>query len=753
MQERDHAVHRSPRPSLPSRAPSHATSIYAPTPPSIHAPPSIYAVPASPSSVPIYPYASTPFFYARAPPPLHPSSSSSGAGSGGYISYAPGGYAGAGSVVRRETKKRRRIALGGVTALVVVALAVVLPVYFLVVRKRHSSPGDPESGSGGSGASGGGAAGGAATQPISGGDGSTVTTESGVTFVYTNSFGGYWLLDPTSPFSPSAAGRPNAWTPLLNETWDWAQDRIYGVNLGGWFVLEPFITPALFQAYPSAPDEWTLTTLMRQDGTLEAKMEAHYDTFVTEQDFAQIAGAGLNWVRVPIPFWAVSTWSDVGTDASGTIVAEPFLAGVCWRYIVRMLGWARKYGLRVNLDIHTAPGSQNGYNHSGKIGPVNFLNGVMGIANAQRMLDYIRIIVEFVSQPEWSSVVPVVGIINEALLTTIGREQLSAFYLQSHSVIRNITGLGEGNGPFISIHDGFAGLPTWAGFLAGSDRIMLDTHPYFAFDGQPNLAPIATGTGVDGVGAGGIWPAQACNAWGPSINASRAAFGVTVAGEFSTGYNDCGLFLTGVNNTHVYGGDCTLWEDASTWNETVVAGVREYALASMDATRDWFFWTWKIGNATDGVIRSPLWSYQLGLQNGWIPADPRSALGTCAALNVSGPPFVGTFSAWQTGGAGAGTIAPSASAEFGVWPPATISNVAGPASVLPTYTPTGGVSTLVYTTPGTAMATASVSVSAGNGWFDAADIALAMTAVAGCAYPDAWDAVGVAVPAVCTGVP
>lgn len=30
--------------------------------------------------------------------------------------------------------------------------------------------------------------------------------------------------------------------------------------------------------------------------------------------------------------------------------------------------WARKYGLRVELDLHSVPGSQNGLNHSGRIG-------------------------------------------------------------------------------------------------------------------------------------------------------------------------------------------------------------------------------------------------------------------------------------------------------------------------------------------------------------------------------------------------
>lgn len=63
-----------------------------------------------------------------------------------------------------------------------------------------------------------------------------------------------------------------------------------------------------------------------------------------------------------------------------------------------MLSWCRKYGIRVNLDLHTVPGSQNGYNHSGKLGQVNFMNGIMGYANAQRTLDYIRTITEFISQ-------------------------------------------------------------------------------------------------------------------------------------------------------------------------------------------------------------------------------------------------------------------------------------------------------------------------------------------------------------------
>ncbi|KAJ7215034.1 glycoside hydrolase family 5 protein [Mycena pura] len=658
----------------------------------------------------------------------------------------------------QERKKRRLIGLGALAALIVVAAAVVIPVYFFVIKKHNdgskSTSSNVSAGGGGGGGSGNSNTGGTGpARAISGGNGSTVFTTSGQSFVYNNSFGGFWVDDATDPFLNGA--QPNSWTPPLNQSWNWGTDRIYGVNLGGWFVLEPFIAPALFQKYPSAPDEWTLTTLMRADGSLNDTLENHYDTFITEEDMAQIAGAGLNWVRIPIPFWAISTWSDVGQDLNGTTVAEPFLESVCWKYILRALGWARKYGLRVNLDIHTAPGSQNGYNHSGKLGQVNFLNGPMGVANAQRMLDYIRIIIEFVSQDEYKDLVPMVGIVNEALMSTIGRTQLTNFYLEAHNMIRGITGYGEGNGPYISIHDGFDGVASWAGFLPGSDRIILDTHPYFAFDQQPNDSPIATSE--DPAQAGGIWPKQACSSWGPSLNTSRTAFGVTVAGEFSNGYNDCGLFLTGVNGTAFYGGDCSLWEDSTTWNASVKAGVMQFALASMDATQDWFFWTWKIGAAADGGVRSPLWSYQLGLQGGWMPQDPRSAVGAWASRGVVDPPFDGTFSAWQTGGAGAGTIAPTATAEFGQWPPTSIAHVNATAqTVLPTYTPTAAVTTLMYTTPaptpGAGATEPTPTVSVGNGWVNAADTALAMTAVAGCTYPDAWNALSQPAPtALCTG--
>ncbi|KAI0768688.1 glycoside hydrolase [Trametes elegans] len=624
---------------------------------------------------------------------------------------------------------------------VLVAVAVIVPVYFAVIKPKNDTSAANSPGSSSAGHSG---------KPQTaiqiGGDGSTVTKEDGTTFVYNNTFGGYWVTNPENPFDNSA--RPNSWTPPLNQSWRWGVDRIHGVNLGGLFVPEPFIVPELFEQNEGAVDEWSLSLILAGKGKLQEVMENHYDTFITEEDIAQIASAGLNWIRVPIPFWAIDTWSDVGLDGQGQTVSEPFLARTCWKYIVRVFGWARKYGLRVLLDLHTIPGSQNGYNHSGRLGSLNWLNGPMGLTNAERSLDYIRTLTEFISQPEWKDVVQMFGILNEPFLPTIGRDPVESFYLRAYEMIRNITGTGEGNGPIISLHDGFDPLTRWAGFLQGADRVAIDDHPYFAFNGNSNREPVnVTADGGDGTELGGKWPKQACDAWGGNMNTSRQNFGLTLAGEFSNAINDCGLWVVGVGINPNYGPDCGYWQDAAGWSDATKQGLLNYALASMDALGDFFFWTWKVGaSTTTGTVQAPLWSYKLGLEGGWMPKDPRTAQGVCAAkFGVAPQPWAGEFQPWQTGGQGAGALAPQATAYVAPWPPALAHVPTESESVLPRYTSTGTISTLP---PPTFAPTASVTptASVGSGWFNSQDSAPAVTPISGCGYPFAWDALNAQIP-------
>lgn len=127
-----------------------------------------------------------------------------------------------------------------------------------------------------------------------------------------------------------------------------------GVNLGGWLLLEKWLTPSLF-AGTDAEDEYGF---MRTPGAAE-KLRRHRAEFLTEADFAWIAEHGLQLVRIPVGHWIFGE--------EDRAAGEPELLGA-----IEELDWAMamaaKYGLLVLLDLHGAPGSQNGQDHSGLIG-------------------------------------------------------------------------------------------------------------------------------------------------------------------------------------------------------------------------------------------------------------------------------------------------------------------------------------------------------------------------------------------------
>ena len=151
----------------------------------------------------------------------------------------------------------------------------------------------------------------------------------------------------------------------------------------------------------------------------------------------------------------------------------------------------------------------------------------------------------------------------------------------------------------------------------------------------------------------------------------------------------------------------------------------------------------QIGPSADsGTVEAPLWSYKLGLDNGWMPKDPREAFGICESLGVDPNTWNETYPSYATGGAGADEIAASSVASYGAWPPTSINDVPTQSmAYLPQYTATASVVSLP---PPTTFAAATVSTP--GGWFDTSDVRSAPTAIAGCEYPDAWSAVNAAVP-------
>ena len=127
--------------------------------------------------------------------------------------------------------------------------------------------------------------------------------------------------------------------------------KIKGVNLGNWLVLEKWMLPELFEG-TGAEDEVWLNRKMNP-AELKEKMKEHRDIFITEQDFAFIKEQGIWLLRIPVPYFIFGD-------------RPPFNG--CVEYLDKAFDWAEKYGLQILIDLHTVPGSQNGYDNGGLTG-------------------------------------------------------------------------------------------------------------------------------------------------------------------------------------------------------------------------------------------------------------------------------------------------------------------------------------------------------------------------------------------------
>ena len=75
-----------------------------------------------------------------------------------------------------------------------------------------------------------------------------------------------------------------------------------GVNLGGWLVLERWMTPSVF-AGTDASNEHQL--MMQPDGP--ERIAKHRQEFMTEADFAWLHAHGIEALRVLVGYWVLES--------------------------------------------------------------------------------------------------------------------------------------------------------------------------------------------------------------------------------------------------------------------------------------------------------------------------------------------------------------------------------------------------------------------------------------------------------------
>ena len=161
--------------------------------------------------------------------------------------------------------------------------------------------------------------------------------------------------------------------------------KVFGVNYGNRFVPEDW----MFKSGPDNSDELLfrgcspicvdpnnenrkcLACLPQNE--FEDRYLSWLDKHIKDTDFEQMATMGVNVVRVPCGYWNWVTYPD-GSTPDGvhpdrmrvlqTIKPERYQP-----YFDRVFDSAKKHGIKILLDLHALPGSQNGEMHSGLTAP------------------------------------------------------------------------------------------------------------------------------------------------------------------------------------------------------------------------------------------------------------------------------------------------------------------------------------------------------------------------------------------------
>jgi len=327
-----------------------------------------------------------------------------------------------------------------------------------------------------------------------------------------------------------------------------------GVNLGSWLVLEKWMVPSVYRGY-DAPDEYSLCLALGDKAA--ARLNQHRETFITAEDFRWIRNCGLNAIRLPVGYWAIEP-------------PKPFVGAA--DYIDFALDQARKNDLKLLLDLHGAPGSQNGWDHSGREGDIGWHK------DPNNIRETVRVLGAFAQQYGSHPALLGIEMLNEPS-TQIPIDVLKDFYQNAYSEIRKYTA------PEVTIafHDSFRAT-AWQNFMKGPgySNVIMDTHLYQSF-GREDLERNAQEQLIF------------------ALNRKQTLEWMQHE-ELPTFVGEWSLALPGQST-----------QNLSSFQADLVNGAYGDAqLLCFENTRGWFFWSYKLESNSE-------WNFKYCIERGWLP--------------------------------------------------------------------------------------------------------------------------------------
>lgn len=361
-----------------------------------------------------------------------------------------------------------------------------------------------------------------------------------------------------------------------------APKKLRGVNLGGWLVLEKWMTPSLFEGL-NATDETTYCVELGAEAT--PRLQQHWNTFITRDDFAWIAATGINAVRIPLGHWIFG--ADYPYHRTYGAVTHPFVIGGI-DILDRAFNWAEELGLRIVLDLHAAPGCQNGFDNG----------GIKDVCEWHTQPDYLEhslnVLGRLAERYHASPALYAIEVLNEPRWD-VPTDLLKQYNTAAYQRIRQFC---PPERVAVVFHDGFRAFHEYSGFMLPPEfnNVIFDIHRYQCFERKD----------IDSDIYGHI--EKSVVEWKNEADAIIKDRGVTaIVGEWSLGLDlkVVSLWADGPYNHAL--------ETLDDFQQAVAfRGYAAAQLATFEKHLGWFFWSYK-------TETTPAWCFKECVQRGWLP--------------------------------------------------------------------------------------------------------------------------------------
>ncbi|XP_004502398.1 probable glucan 1,3-beta-glucosidase A isoform X1 [Cicer arietinum] len=195
----------------------------------------------------------------------------------------------------------------------------------------------------------------------------------------------------------------------------------------------------------------------------EDVLRRHRNSFITVEDFKFLYKHGINTVRIPVGWW-------IAFDPDPP---SPFIGGSL-EALDNAFSWAQEYDIKCIIDLHAAPGSQNGMEHSAS------RDGFTGWPTSPDYISESLHVIEFlISRYAKHQALLGIELLNEPSAGTVPLDILISYYKRGYQIVRKYSSSAY---VILCQRIGLADPLELYQANIGSTNLVLDLHFYNLFD-------------------------------------------------------------------------------------------------------------------------------------------------------------------------------------------------------------------------------------------------------------------------------